>query len=240
MWAVVLVVVALFGWLSNQVAHRATQNQVDEQTRYSPPLKEMPPRSREAIINEDAAALHVEVDLDGTAVVYPEQVRGLVRSDGSFRTDLTLEELARVLNLNARRIATQDSRRINPDAVLFKVRIGRLTENSRASARRHREMEALERRGLPFGGYEWASGEESFTLNSLRRPTAAQQAVLNAISRSARLLPRQPGARINAVALESLSKAAEPQPFEFSAGLLPLEAARGDRGAPNDEMDGPR
>jgi hypothetical protein len=116
MWVVVLVAVAFFGWLSNKVVHRAAQNQVDEQTRYSPPLKEMPPPSRKAIINEDAAALHVEVDLDGTAVVHPDQVRGLVRSDGSFRTDLTLEELARARperpkNRNARFPTNQSRRR---------------------------------------------------------------------------------------------------------------------------------
>jgi hypothetical protein len=235
-WAMLSFAAVCFYWLDTERMLPPLQGPLDEQARCSPPAKEMPPPSREAVIHEHAAALHLPVDLDGVAVVYPEEVDSLVRDDGSFRADLSLSEVAGILKIGVKTISLAGSQReIDSDATLFVVKVGRLTEDSKARARRHRELEAHVQREIPLGDYEWITADVGFTLNSLRHPTSEQRLILGGISHWARRLPPKPGGAVRALSLESAPGGGRPQPFEFSGGMLPLErlpAERLDPGPP--------
>ena len=80
--------------------------------------------------------LRLPPDLDGTAVVYPIEVDRLVGPDGSFCTDLSLSDLAGLLNVDPQTIARKGSNNeVDPDAVLFTAVMGRLSEQAKALAR---------------------------------------------------------------------------------------------------------
>jgi hypothetical protein len=175
-------------------------------------------------MHNKAVALELEVDLDGMAVAYPEEVDRLVRADGSFRTDLSLEEMASALRISRRTIAKPArAKELDPEAVLFTVVTGRVTEESKAQSRRMRAIEVRERRGKFVGSYEWVTAEVPFSRSALEHPSNDQRAILEAISHSARVVPRQPGGKINAVAVSSAPEGGRPGLFGFAGGFLPLE-----------------
>ena len=119
----------LFWWLGSQHAHRFGQHRVDENAVYFSPLEGVPKSSKAVENNNKTAKLHLPVNLEGTAVAYPEEVGGLVAADGSFRTELTLNEMATVLRISSQTIAKPRSKKeIDPDAVLFKAVTGKLSD----------------------------------------------------------------------------------------------------------------
>jgi hypothetical protein len=229
--AAVLAFIGLAAELARQQAGLKADGQKDG---YSPPLPNVPPLSRAVIRNNIDAALKRPANLDGKAVGYPAEVDHIVREeDGLFLLDLSLDEMSNKLRVARSRIAKRGSPgEIDPDAVLFVVVVGRVTEPSKANARYLRKKEAIERLGMSEGGYDWDTAEVAFTLRALRQPNAEQAEILEAISRSARILPRVPGLKINAVAVQSVAEGGRPEPFGFTGGFLPLEALTVDDAAP--------
>ncbi len=226
--------VGLFWWAGDAFLQRSQSNDMRETTAYSPPPENAPPPSPAVETNTRTAELHLPRDLEGTAVLYPEEVDGLVGPDGGFRTNLSLGELSRILRIDPRTIARKGSHpEVDPDAVLFRAMTGRLSENAKVQSRQARQIQA--RMGMPSSavGDEWVLTELAFSLNTLIRPNHHQKAVLEALSRSALHLDPQPGAGINAV------------PFwfdqhdkhtPFGGGYLPLER-RPAESDPNAESD---
>jgi hypothetical protein len=186
----------------------------------------MPEPDQEEVNNYETAKLKLPPALDGTAVIYPMEVRRLVAPDGRFRTELSTVNLATLLNLDARAIAKKGSiTETGPDAVLFAAVIGRLSEQGKARLRWERGQEGIENQPSFTADDEWVRTMYLFTLKSLKSPTYEQKQVLDAISRSARKLPRQPGATLDAngvwITREELMSGA----VRFTTGLLPLESS---------------
>lgn len=145
-------------------------------------------------------------------------------SDGHFRTSLSLRELASLLSVDPRKIAKKGSKNeIDPESVFLTAVLGRSSEKAKAQARRIREIRPLH--GLP----EWAVGDDwmqtklPFSLNSLIHPNDDQKLVLDSIQHSALKRLRQPGAKINAVPLESIPEGEDLKSFQIHGGFLPLE-----------------
>ena len=129
-----------------------------------------------------------------------------------------------LLRRNPQDIAQRDSTsEIDPDAVLFIAVAGRLTEQGKEWSRHLRDYEARE--GVPQtgAGFGWVKTMHPFTLRSLNSPTPEQKEILDAISRAARVLPRQPGAKINAIGLPITDSDMTSAEVEFAGGFLPLE-----------------
>jgi hypothetical protein len=121
---------------------------------------------------------------------------------------------------------------IDPEAVLFEAVTGRLSERAKAESRRLREIEMREGWPVSAFGHEWVTVDFPFSLTILKHPNQEQQAVLDAISRSARGLKREPGAKTNAVPLLSVPEGGQFRGFKFTGGHLPLEALPGGRAGP--------
>jgi hypothetical protein len=225
-------VMGFFWWAGDGSPLRIARTLVEDKAGYSPPLENGPQPSPEVENNTKASALRLPPDLEGTAVVYPREINGLVGADGSFRTNLSLIELASLLKVDPQVIAKNGSNNeIDPNAILFKVVTGRLSERAKDQALREREIQS--QIGMPMSAVvdDWLLTELRFTLNALERPTEDEKSILDAISRSALLVVRQPGAKINAVPTSGGEQLSD---FKFSAGYLPLEPSpdRGD--APGD------
>ncbi len=212
---------ALSWWAGKEFLQRTRSNDPREKPGYSPPLKSAPPPSPSAQNNNANAALGLAPDLEGTAVLYPEKVARLVRHDGEFRTDLSLDELATILKVDRQTIAKKGSTvEVDPDAVLFTAVAARLTEKAKARARRAREIQV--RMGMPASavGDEWQLTKLKFSLNDLIRPDQHQMHVLDAIRRSALHSRKNPGAKFNAEPF--LIDRVDEQPV-FVGGYLPVE-----------------
>ena len=111
----------LFWWGGAGFLRRSQSNDVSEKTAYSPPPENVPPPSPAVEINTRTVELHLPRDLEGTAVLYPEEVDGLVSPDGGFRTNLSLHEIARILRIDPENIARKGPHaEVDPDAVLFR------------------------------------------------------------------------------------------------------------------------
>ena len=215
--------IGFFSWAGNDLLARKHKHEAEEKLGYSPPPEAFPKPSAIAKNNNNTAELHLPPDLEGTAVIYPEQVDGLVDRDGVFRTGLSLSELARVLRVDTQKIASEGSKdEIDPDAVLFCALTGTLSEQAKAKSWQLREVEI--RMGQPPSSVAdgWVQCKLSFCLNALLHPSADQKLVLDAISRSALLVPRFPGAKISAVPLPFDPEREQPS---FAPGYLPIEAA---------------
>jgi hypothetical protein len=192
----------------------------------------MPKPSQVVASNNKAALLHLPVNLEGTAVAYPQEVAGLVGADGEFRTELSLNEMASVLLIDPQTIARRGSKNeIDSDAVLFRVLTGMLSERAKARSRRLRETEYQKTRPALVKRGEWVTVDIPFSLSTLRHPNQEQKVILDAISRSARDLVREPGAKANAVAVPLNHEGGRFAAFEFAGGYLPLEPLPLDRRA---------
>ncbi len=224
---------ALFWWVGGEYAQRFGQDRIESRPGNSPPSESIRKPSRAVANNNKAAERKLHVNLEGTAVVYPEEVDALAAADGSFRTELSLNEMASALRIDPKSIANPRSRHeIDPAAVLFKAVTGRLTDQTKVQSRRMREIELRGGPAASTAGWEWVTVEFPFSLNALKHPNREQKVVLDAISQSARGLERQPGAKTNAVPLPSIPEGGRPEPFEFAGGHLPLEPRLGGRAVP--------
>jgi hypothetical protein len=213
--------VIAFWWGGDQIAGHGERGRLGHQAA-NRPRQRMHPQLAKAIDNNNKAAeLQLPPDLEGTAVMYPEEVDALVSPDGTFRTSLPLGELARLLKVEPETLAKKTSRdQIDPDAVLFNVVTGRLSERAKTQARRTREIQA--RIGLVASavGDEWIQTKIPCSLNVLLHPSLDQKPVLEAICRSALRLPRQPGPKFNAVPF-LLNR--DGDHAAFCGGFLPLQ-----------------
>jgi hypothetical protein len=215
--------VGLFWWAGAGLLPAMSRNQNELDARFSPALPQTPQPSQAAVtLNREAGR---PVDLDGLAVVYPDEVDQLVRHDGSFRTDLAREDMAKILNLTPAKLASSGSPTkvdIDPDTVLFRVALGRLTEESKTQCREIREIAAREHWEVSPEVYEWVMSERTFTMSALTNPNPEQKMILDAISRTARGLPAPQGRKIRAVACWRVPRPGE-SAFAFTAGFLPRE-----------------
>jgi hypothetical protein len=161
-------------------------------------------------------------NLDGTAVAYAEDADGLVGPDGRFRTDLAPEEAAAILHLDAAAIARAGSpREIDPAAVLFRAQAGTLSDRAKAMSRRTRLRQAAEEQ-IPDAVYQgWDVRDFAFTLDRLRHPDEAEEAVLAAIGRSKLWVPPRPGDAIRAVPVNRGQLG--PDRVALLPGMLPKE-----------------
>jgi len=147
----------------------------------------------------------------------------LVAVDGSFRTNITLAELAAVLRIDPGTIAKKDaSNEIDPAAVLFKVAVGTLSERSKALLRKERTTMDREPRPPDLLVDEFIREDISFTLNSLKVPDDDRKIILVAISQAARQVRHQPGEKVRAIVTSR--DAIESDNVDFAVGYLPLEA----------------
>jgi hypothetical protein len=220
-----LAVVGLFWWVNANLRPHGAKNP-DELGTFTPPPTTTPrPSPAARLHNGDAGRL---VDLDGLAILYPDVVDRLVRADGWFRTELALDEIAKELDVPPAKLALRGSTtRIDPDAVLFRVALGRLTEHSRAVSRERRAIEARIRSGFATDIYEWVTSERSFTIRSLTNPSSEEKAILDAISRAVHGVPAPRGVKIKAV---GIWRVPEPDlaPSVFTGGSLPREEPAGE------------
>ena len=112
-------------------------------------------------------------------------------------------------------------RKLDPDALLFNTQTGTLTDRSKALSREGRKRQAI--LGLPTDETvdEWVKKVFSFSLRSLKEPDEEEKAILSAISRSAREIMPEPGAKIRAVPLERAEFLRGD--VDLAPGYLPLE-----------------
>jgi hypothetical protein len=206
----------LFWWFGCEYVHRFG--------KYSPASEGIPKPSPAEVSDNESAKLHLPINLEGTAVAYSQEVAALVSADGEFRTELSLNEMASVLKIDPRSIARRGSRNeINPDAALFNAVTGRLSEPAKTRIWRLWETEEYpETRPVPTYPDEWLTVDVPFSLKVLRHPNPEQKMILDAISRSARNLMREPGAKANAVPLLFLHAGGRSEAVDFTGGCLPL------------------
>ena len=210
--------IAIFWWIGNRFPNGPRRD------GYSPPAASSPEPSRISINNNRSAGRKLAVDLDGTVAVYPDEVDRLVAPSGRFRIDLSVEHIAAILNINGRMIArTSNSNDLDSEAVLFVVAVGRLTAQARLRSAAERLRQA--RDGVPadYAVDEWTTQELRFTLRTLSHPSSREQAILEAISRSARECMPEPGEKIRAI--PATRREIESGAVDFSPGYLPLEQA---------------
>ena len=205
-----------------QIAQEREADRAAESAGESSRQKKHPQVSQVVLNNNRTADLQRPPNLEGTAVIYPEEVNALVCPDGTIRTGLSASELGRRLGVAWRQIARSGSNdEVDPNAVLFNVVTGRLSERAKAQARQTRAIQA--RMGVVASavGDEWVETKLGITLNVLLHPSTEEKAVLDAICRSCLRRSKQPGAKINAVPFLSDRDRAH---AVFSGGFLPLEA----------------
>jgi hypothetical protein len=222
--AAVALVAAVTAWAIGHVASKRIEDgDIEASSERQEPAPGFPASRKVADNNNAIMKRGLVGDLDGTAIAYAAEVDGLVANDGRFQTGLTLEPMARILNVGVETISKASApHEIDPDAVLFKVQSGRLTELGKELSRRRRKEQALQGRKRDAVYDDWIVKKLSFTLNRLKHPNEEEGIVLEAISRSARSMMPQPGDKVRAVSvnrgdLESGSVILTP-------GMLPLEA----------------
>jgi hypothetical protein len=222
--AAVSLVAAIAVWaIGREAAQRIERQDIEVSSRRQEPAPGFPASRKVADNNNAIMRKGLVGDLDGTAIAYASEVDGLVANDGRFQTGLTLEPMARILNVGVATISRPDApHEIDPAAVLFKVQAGQLTEPARELSRKRRNEQALQGRKRDAVYGDWIVKELSFTLNRLNHPNEEERTVLEAISRSARAMMPQPGDKLRAVSvargdLESGS-------VILTTGMLPLEA----------------
>ena len=120
--------------------------------------------------NNRIAELGLIPDFSGLAVAYPWEVEKLVAPDGSFRTDTA-----------------------------FTVLVGTLSESAQARARAVRARMIREGSGPKVVALDFTVERVTFTVDDLTHPNERQNAILDAISRSAREVMPQVGEKIRAV-----------------------------------------
>jgi hypothetical protein len=226
-----LLACGLFWWSGADLLKRFAENRNAQEARFSPPPKEFP-KSPIADMNNQIAALQIAVDLEGTAVVYPEVIGRLVVRALDDRGAISVYDLVQMLSIDPRAIVLRGSTtEVDPEAELFAVVLGRLSEAGKSEARKLRAIQA--NRGTPpfTVGDAWVHTRVTFNLRQILNPDADQLKILDAIRRSALHQPRRPGAKINAVAKVSDAKGDELQFYTFFGGDLPLEAIPGRRPA---------
>ncbi len=173
-------------------------------------------------------------DLDGKVIRYPEELVKLVAHDGSFRTNLSLAQMAGILRIDPRTIAKKDSpNEIDPGAVLFKVAVGTLSERSKAFLRKERATKHRESRPVDMPVDEFIREDASFSVNSVKHPDDDRKMILAAISRAVREVMPQPGEKARAIVISR--EAIESGPDDFLPGYLPLEASPNATALPGDQ-----
>jgi hypothetical protein len=165
---------------------------------HHPPLPGVPSENQTVADYKTIARMGWVPNLDGTVIAYVIEGDCLLQ-DGRFRTDLSLEEMAEALSIEAASIANPRSpNEIDPDAELFRAQSGVLTDKSKESARAHRRQ--LLAGDTPDGLVEeWIVTEFLFTLNRLKHPSNEEKVVLAAIARAAVGTKPVPGDKVRAV-----------------------------------------
>jgi hypothetical protein len=176
--------------------------------------------------NNDLARAGFVPNPDGTAVAFDSNALHLF-SEGRLRTNLTLEEIAKIFHRERKSLSLPGfPDEINRDAVLFRAVAGRLTDRGKSLSRHVRGL-PLEDGNIPFYTYsEWNATDYMFTLNRLRFPSASENIVVQAISLAAAGVMPSPGDKIRATAIV-MSPVADgpivPGKSLLSAGMLPVE-----------------
>jgi hypothetical protein len=184
-----------------------------------------PKATRTADNNNMLMRLGLVANLDGTAVAYSIEADRLV-SDGQFRTDLRLAQLAALLKVSPDSIANPRSpNEIDPDAELFRAQAGTLTQRSKDVSRNRREQQLREGKIPDAVVPEWVVTNYSFTLNRLKHPSDEEMTVLSAITRAASEIRPLPGDRIRAVGVIRSDLALGR--IALAGGLLPVEVPQG-------------
>jgi hypothetical protein len=224
-WRVAIAALATaWVWAIGHGASRSSEtDRIDIFPGREAPLPRLPPESRTVANNNMIARLGWAPNLDGTAIAYARQADRLVEG-GGFRTDLSLDQTARALEISPSSIANPRSPdEIDPDAELFRVQSGVLTQKSKESARRSERQLLAGMLPDPIVN-EWVITEFSFTLNRLKRPSDEEKEVLSAIARAASEIMPGPDDRVSAVGVPR--GALEASPVALTYGMLPRSPAR--------------
>jgi hypothetical protein len=216
-------VAACAAWaIGRDAAHRIESNDIEIAAQRQEPAPGFPKSSPTVDINNMIMRLGWVGNLDGTAVAYAAEADGLVTSNGRFRTDFSVDELAEILHLDPTEISQKDSpNAIDPHALLFRAQAGRLTAESKAAARKRRAEQVRERRPPDAASGNWDIREFSFTLERIKHPSAEERAVLAAICQAKLGIMPKPGDSMRAIAVNRGDL--EPGKLAFAAGMLPPE-----------------
>jgi hypothetical protein len=208
--------VVFFWWIGSSLLNLA------DREGHPVPAVDMPHSSQTALNNNAIARRKLATNLEGTAVVYPEEVKGLAAPNERYRTDLSVRQLADTLKIDAQAIARKGSlTEIDPESVLFTAVACRLSECAKARSRSERQLQARDGLLADYTADEWVTQELTFTLNTLKHPDDDQKAILRAIWRSVREIMPEPGEKIRAV---GLNRRILQLPFvDLKPGYLPLE-----------------
>jgi len=214
--AVALVAASMTWAIGRDVSKRIESYDIEIASRPQPPLPGFPKPSETVKKNNEIMRLGLVGDLDGMPVPYTAEADGLVsKADGRFLTDLSLEQMARILHVDPASISKPDSHEIDPGAVLFKVQSGTLTPQAKIRSREGRKTQPW------YVWSEWVICDFSFTLQKLRAPNEQERAVLTAISRAARQIPPEPGDKFRAI---GVNRGEFDHGTIITPGMLPLES----------------
>ncbi|MGO9462879.1 MAG: hypothetical protein ACLQVF_01785 [Isosphaeraceae bacterium] len=220
------VAIGLTWAIGREASRRIDNHNIAISRRPEPPATGFPNQGLTAANNNAVSRRGLISNPEGTAVVYPKELRGLAAPSERFQTDLPLGQLADTLKIDGQAIAKKGSAtELDPDAVLFTAITGRLSERAKARSRSERQLQA--RNGLPvdYTADEWVTQEFPFSLNALKQPTDEQKAILRAIWRSAREMMPEPGEKFRAVGVSRLE--IQSRDVDFAPGYLPLEHSSG-------------
>jgi hypothetical protein len=204
--------------IGNRASRSSETDRIDIFAGREAPLPGLPAQSPTVANNNMIARLGWAPNLDGTAIAYARQADRLVEG-GQFRTDLSLDQTARALEISPSSIANPRSpSEIDPDAELFRLQSGVLTEKSKESTRTS-ERQLLAGTLSDFIVNEWVITEFSFTLNRLKQPSDQEKEVLSAIARAASEIMPGPDDKVRAVGVPR--DALEGGPVVLTYGMLP-------------------
>jgi hypothetical protein len=221
--AAVALIAAAAAWaIGRQAARRIERQGMDIASRRQPPDPGFPQENRTVANNNALMRMGFAPDLEGTAIAYDAEADRLV-SEGRFRTDLSLAQLAAALKISAASIARPRSPgEVDPDAELFRAQSGVLTAGSKALARTRRKEQVAEGKKPDAVVSEWVVTEYAFSLNRLNHPSGEEKAVLAAIARAAGGIMPQPGDTVRAVGV--FRGYVAPGRVALAPGMLPLAA----------------
>jgi hypothetical protein len=182
------------------------------------------PESVPAVISNNLVmSMGLVPNLNGIAIAYDANADRLIDDSGRFRTELTLEQAASLMKVEASAIASRDSPpTLDPNAELFRAQVGTLTEAAKVKSLQFREQQSGAGK-IPYGVVaDWNVVVHSFSLATLKNPTPHEKMVLDAVIRAKTGVIPGKGDKVRATGVDrgDLSDGK----MALTAGMLPVEA----------------
>ncbi len=215
--ATVALVAVIAVWAIGQAASKRIEDEdIEIASRTQPAAPGFPAETETVKYNNRKRLV---ANLNGIAVAYWAEADGLVvKADGRFQTNLSIEEVTAILLVDPASISRPGSPwEIDPDAVLFRAQSGTLTPQAKIRSREMRKQQAW------YVFPEWEVHDFAFTLNKLMHPNEEEKMILTAISRAARGIMPAPGDKIRAV---GVNRGDFDHGMVITPGMLPPSAAQ--------------